>query len=163
MNVQMNIQINKGPHSSNFPSSRHPCLFSDFISLNGSKKWEVILRYPSHSFGTLESLLCNICHCSYSSKFGELSLNFEGWEICVQRFETHKMGLKIHELFFDTSENRIPTTSFISHFSDKRRKSWSKGCKNKLHSPFLWLLAVANEHKQLLLLGHREHSTRYPG
>ena len=32
------------------------------------------------------------------------------------------MGLKIHELFFDTSEYRIPTTSFISHFSYRKEE-----------------------------------------
>ena len=38
-----------------------------------------------------------------------------------------------------------------------------KDAKNELQSPFLWFLVVANEHKQPLLLGHREHSSRYHG
>ena len=43
------------------------------------------------------------------------------------------------------------------------QKGGEKDAQNEPHGVFLWLLVVTNEHKELLMFGHRERSSGYPG
>ena len=67
---------------------------------------------------------------------------------------------------FDALEKRTRSSFFmLIALDESEKRKWTTFFMYAKWGtcPFLWLLAVANEHKQLLLLGHRKRSSGYPG